>query len=174
VRLDLAYVGESVNNLEGIESVVAAGGVQIQDAYQTGGHAIRPGRRAAGALRSSWTTSGTSGQTCSSATAGRPATVDQPAAHDRAPVSATTGSEAVGHRRSNPELRQSRHGRLGAAILAQDEVAWNENVQRQTEYEVHDKTRSIVLLFAKVDDWPALEVSKNSRAGTGSRPWRFP
>jgi outer membrane receptor protein involved in Fe transport len=35
-RVDLAYVGESVNNLEGIESVVAAGGVQVQDAYQTG------------------------------------------------------------------------------------------------------------------------------------------
>jgi outer membrane receptor protein involved in Fe transport len=36
VRVDLAYVGESVNNLEGIESVVAAGGVQFQEAYQTG------------------------------------------------------------------------------------------------------------------------------------------
>ncbi len=35
-RVDLAYIGESVNNLEGIESVVAAGGVQIQDAYETG------------------------------------------------------------------------------------------------------------------------------------------
>ena len=35
-RLDLAYVGESVNNLEGIESVVAQGGVQIQEEYQTG------------------------------------------------------------------------------------------------------------------------------------------
>jgi outer membrane receptor protein involved in Fe transport len=35
-RLDLAYVGESVNNLEGIESVVAAAGVQIQEAYDTG------------------------------------------------------------------------------------------------------------------------------------------
>jgi outer membrane receptor protein involved in Fe transport len=35
-RMDLAYVGESVNNLEGIESVVSAGGVQVQDAYQTG------------------------------------------------------------------------------------------------------------------------------------------
>ncbi len=35
-RIDLAYVGESVNNLEGIESVVAAGGVQIQEAYDTG------------------------------------------------------------------------------------------------------------------------------------------
>ncbi len=35
-RLDLAYVGESVNNLEGIESVVAAGGVQVQESYDTG------------------------------------------------------------------------------------------------------------------------------------------
>ncbi len=35
-RLDLAYVGESVNNLEGIESVADAGGVQIQEAYDTG------------------------------------------------------------------------------------------------------------------------------------------
>jgi iron complex outermembrane receptor protein len=35
-RVDLAYVGESVNNLEGIESVVAAGGVQVQEAYDTG------------------------------------------------------------------------------------------------------------------------------------------
>jgi iron complex outermembrane recepter protein len=35
-RLDLAYVGESVNNLAGIESVVAAGGVQEQAAYETG------------------------------------------------------------------------------------------------------------------------------------------
>ena len=35
-RFDYAYQGESVNNLEGIEAVVATGGVQIQDAYQTG------------------------------------------------------------------------------------------------------------------------------------------
>jgi outer membrane receptor protein involved in Fe transport len=35
-RLDLAYVGESVNNLEGIESVAAATGVQVQKAYETG------------------------------------------------------------------------------------------------------------------------------------------
>ena len=49
---------------------------------------------------------------------------------------------------------------LAAAILAQDEAAWNENVQRQKDYEVHEQTRSIVLLFAEVSDWPALEVSK--------------
>ena len=49
---------------------------------------------------------------------------------------------------------------LAAAILAQDEAAWNENVQRQRDYEVHEQTRSIVLLFAESKDWPAVEVSK--------------
>ena len=49
---------------------------------------------------------------------------------------------------------------LAEAILAQDEAAWNENVQRQKDYEVHEQTRSIVLLFANVEDWPAIEVSK--------------
>jgi quercetin dioxygenase-like cupin family protein len=49
---------------------------------------------------------------------------------------------------------------LAEAILAQDEAAWNENVQRQKDYEVHEQTRSIVLLFAEVSEWPALEVSK--------------
>ncbi len=49
---------------------------------------------------------------------------------------------------------------LRAAVLAQDEAAWNENVQRQTDYHVHEHTRSIVLLFANVEDWPAIEVTK--------------
>lgn len=49
---------------------------------------------------------------------------------------------------------------LAEAILAQDEAAWNENVQRQKDYEVHEQTRSIVLLFANVEDWPSIEVSK--------------
>ena len=49
---------------------------------------------------------------------------------------------------------------LAEAILAQDEAAWSENVQRQQDYEVHEQTRSIVLLFAEVSEWPALEVSK--------------
>ncbi len=35
-RLDLAYVGESVTSLEGIESVVAECAVETQDAYETG------------------------------------------------------------------------------------------------------------------------------------------
>ncbi len=35
-RFDYAYVGDSVNNLEGIESVVDTSGVQSLDSYQTG------------------------------------------------------------------------------------------------------------------------------------------
>lgn len=49
---------------------------------------------------------------------------------------------------------------LAAAILAADEAAWNENVERQKSFEVHEQTRSIVLLFAEVSNWPELEVSK--------------
>jgi hypothetical protein len=47
------------------------------------------------------------------------------------------------------------------AVLAADEVAWNENVERQKSYEVHEQTRSIVLLFAEVERWPEVEVVKN-------------
>ena len=49
---------------------------------------------------------------------------------------------------------------LAAAILAADEAAWNENVERQKSFEVHEQTRSIVLLFAEVSNWPGLEISK--------------
>jgi len=49
---------------------------------------------------------------------------------------------------------------LAEAILAQDEVAWNENQQRQNDYEVHEQTRSIVLLFANVEQWPGIDVTK--------------
>jgi hypothetical protein len=49
---------------------------------------------------------------------------------------------------------------LAAAILAQEEAAWNEYVQRQQDYEVHEQTRSIVLLFAEIKDWPAVEVTR--------------
>jgi outer membrane receptor protein involved in Fe transport len=35
-RLDLAYVGEVVTNLEGFESVIGQAGVTTQDAYETG------------------------------------------------------------------------------------------------------------------------------------------
>ncbi len=49
---------------------------------------------------------------------------------------------------------------LAAAILAADEAVWNEYVERQKSYEVHEQTRSIVLLFAEVSNWPAVDVCK--------------
>jgi hypothetical protein len=49
---------------------------------------------------------------------------------------------------------------LQAAILGADAGAWDEFVERQKSYEVHEQTRSIVLLFAEVDDWPAVTVTK--------------
>jgi quercetin dioxygenase-like cupin family protein len=49
---------------------------------------------------------------------------------------------------------------LAAAILAADEQAWNEDVQRQRDYEVHEQTRSIVMLFAEVSKWPAVDVTQ--------------
>jgi hypothetical protein len=62
---------------------------------------------------------------------------------------------------------------LASAILAQDEVAWNENTQRQQDYEVHEQTRSIVLLFADVEHWPAAEVGRKQgweRLGAVAEP----
>jgi hypothetical protein len=49
---------------------------------------------------------------------------------------------------------------LAAQILAADEAVWNEYVERQKSYEVHEQTRSIVLLFADVTRWPAVDVTK--------------
>jgi hypothetical protein len=49
---------------------------------------------------------------------------------------------------------------LAAAILAADEGVWNEYVERQKSFEVHEQTRSIVLLFAEVSGWPTCEVSR--------------
>ncbi len=49
---------------------------------------------------------------------------------------------------------------LADAVLACDAAAWDENVERQKSFEVHEQTRSIVLLFADVDRWPECEVSR--------------
>ena len=49
---------------------------------------------------------------------------------------------------------------LAEAILAADDAVWNEYVERQKSYEVHEQTRSIVLLFAEVSQWPAVDISK--------------
>ena len=49
---------------------------------------------------------------------------------------------------------------LRDAILHQDDAAWHEQEQRQSDYEVHRLTESIVLVFTDGSGWPSIEVSK--------------
>lgn len=51
-------------------------------------------------------------------------------------------------------------GPLAAAIARQDEAAWDEHQHRQKDYEVHRQTQSIVLLFADLEGWPAIDVQR--------------
>lgn len=45
-------------------------------------------------------------------------------------------------------------------ILAQDDLAWREDLYRQEEFEVHRQTESIIMLFVDLDNWPQIVVSK--------------
>ena len=49
---------------------------------------------------------------------------------------------------------------LRDAILAQDDVAWQEDKYRQEEFEVHHSTESIVLVFVDIERWPEIVVSQ--------------
>lgn len=49
---------------------------------------------------------------------------------------------------------------LRAAILAQDQAAWHEQLYRQQEYDVHQQTESIVLVFVNLEVWPDIEIHK--------------
>lgn len=49
---------------------------------------------------------------------------------------------------------------LRDAILAQDELAWQEDQYRQEEFDVHRQTESIVVLFLDLEKWPELAVLK--------------
>ena len=49
---------------------------------------------------------------------------------------------------------------LRETILAQDEVAWHEQLYRQKEYDVHSQTESIVMVFINLEVWPDIEVHK--------------
>ena len=51
---------------------------------------------------------------------------------------------------------------LRSAILSLDEVAWQENTYRQTEYRQHSDTKSLVLLFTNNDGWPEVKITKES------------
>ena len=49
---------------------------------------------------------------------------------------------------------------LRDVILAQDDLAWKEDLYRQEEFDVHRQTESIVLLFVDTEKWPQVVVSK--------------
>ena len=48
---------------------------------------------------------------------------------------------------------------LREAILNQDDFAWDEDDQRQEDYDVHRQTRSIVMLFAS-QTWPRVTLTR--------------
>lgn len=58
------------------------------------------------------------------------------------------------------ELGPVDSGALAEAILAQEAEAWHEDEYRQQEYDVHRQTESIVLVFVKLEQWPAMDVIK--------------
>lgn len=53
-------------------------------------------------------------------------------------------------------------GALREAILGQDEAAWDETPTREKSYEVHEQTRSIVMIFTDGKGWPNIEVRKEA------------
>ena len=53
---------------------------------------------------------------------------------------------------------------LKAKIMDLPEEAWWGNQFRQLEYEVHQHTQSVVMVFTDGDGWPNIEVSK-TKAG---------
>jgi hypothetical protein len=48
---------------------------------------------------------------------------------------------------------------LREAILNQDDIAWDEDDQRQVDYDVHRQTKSIVMLFAS-PSWPRVTITR--------------
>ncbi len=48
---------------------------------------------------------------------------------------------------------------LREAILNQDDLAWDEDGQRQADYDVHRQTKSIVMLFAS-ETWPQVTITR--------------
>ena len=51
---------------------------------------------------------------------------------------------------------------LRAAILAQEDVVWDEDQYRQDEYEVHTATKSILMIFVDTSGWPDIKVTREA------------
>lgn len=48
---------------------------------------------------------------------------------------------------------------LREVILNQDDIAWDEDEQRQDDYDVHRQTKSIIMLFAS-QTWPRVTITQ--------------
>jgi len=51
---------------------------------------------------------------------------------------------------------------LREVILAQEDIAWDEDQYRQDEYEVHVATKSMVMIFVETKGWPEMEVTQEA------------
>lgn len=51
---------------------------------------------------------------------------------------------------------------LSEAILALPAAAWLDNQQRQQDYDVHRRTRSVVLIFTDGEGWPDITLTRES------------
>ena len=51
---------------------------------------------------------------------------------------------------------------LQDTILAIPESSWLGNQYRQLEYEVHEHTQSIIMVFTDGSNWPNIEVSREA------------
>ena len=53
-------------------------------------------------------------------------------------------------------------GALRDCIVSQPEQTWLDNTFRQQEYDVHQQTHSLVMIFTDGAGWPALEVQRQA------------
>ena len=60
------------------------------------------------------------------------------------------------------ELGEYDIGALRDLILAQDDAAWLGNTYRQQQYDVHQMTNSIVMIFTDGSGWPNIEVQRQA------------
>ncbi len=51
---------------------------------------------------------------------------------------------------------------LQSAVRAADESEWQANQLRQTRFDVHYKTQSLIMIFTETEDWPKARVCRES------------
>jgi len=49
---------------------------------------------------------------------------------------------------------------LREVVLNQEQSIWDQSTIRQEEFEVHKATKSILMLFANIENWPEIEVRR--------------